>query len=588
MPSYPTFNWNPLDLADALEASGHEPRRVRDRGARRRAARVRLRGPGRPGELAAGADRAGGRTCSAPRRKGDEYFLRHLIGAVATRCAPSEAPEAPRPRDVRLARRRTRRQARPAADAGLPDDLHHAVLRRRPARRDLVREVRPVQHRHAPVRARVQPRDPAAVADPHRLRRLPHPGAARSRELAADALGVRSDLVAVPLLHDTPDELATPGGDGRGTGATTASDAVPGVNFPKLVVVERDYPAVAAKLAALGPLADTLGATTKGVTFDLDPSRWPTSAARTGVVRGGAADGRPPAGPRRARVRGDPGPVRAPRTASSPSRVSATLERRTGTQLADLAAEHEGKQITFADTQARPTPVITSPEWSGSETGGRRYSAFVDQRRAVQALAHPHRAACTSSSTTTGWPSWASSCRSTGRRWTCTGLFGEPRDRRERRARRRGALPDAALEVVDPLRVPGQPVHALAVARRPDDLDDARGDAQTGSGSRDNDWIEAVNRNGVDRGPRDRVAPDARRAPCTCTTRRSGSSTSRSPRPAASAAASTTRGTRLLIKPSHLIGGYAQLSYAFNYLGPTGNQRDEVTVIRRRARRWTY
>jgi nitrate reductase alpha subunit len=46
--------------------------------------------------------------------------------------------------------------------------------------------------------------------------------------------------------------------------------------------------------------------------------------------------------------------------------------------------------------------------------------------------------------------------------------------------------------------------------------------------------------------------------------------------------------TRLLIKPSHLIGGYAQLSFAFNYLGPTGNQRDEVTVIRRRNQEVTY
>jgi nitrate reductase alpha subunit len=46
--------------------------------------------------------------------------------------------------------------------------------------------------------------------------------------------------------------------------------------------------------------------------------------------------------------------------------------------------------------------------------------------------------------------------------------------------------------------------------------------------------------------------------------------------------------TRLLIKPSHLIGGYAQLTYAFNYLGPTGNQRDEVTVIRKRSQEVTY
>lgn len=53
------------------------------------------------------------------------------------------------------------------------------------------------------------------------------------------------------------------------------------------------------------------------------------------------------------------------------------LERRTGSKLVDLAAEQEGKRVTFADTQARPVPVITSPEWSGIETGGRRYSPFT-------------------------------------------------------------------------------------------------------------------------------------------------------------------------------------------------------------------
>ena len=41
--------------------------------------------------------------------------------------------------------------------------------------------------------------------------------------------------------------------------------------------------------------------------------------------------------------------------------------------------------------------------------------------------------------------------------------------------------------------------------------------------------------------------------------------------------------TRIMIKPTHLVGGYGQLSFAFNYYGPTGNQRDEVTVIRRRT-----
>ena len=46
--------------------------------------------------------------------------------------------------------------------------------------------------------------------------------------------------------------------------------------------------------------------------------------------------------------------------------------------------------------------------------------------------------------------------------------------------------------------------------------------------------------------------------------------------------------TRILLKPSHLIGGYAQLAWAFNYLGPTGNQRDEVTTIRRRSQEVRY
>ena len=41
--------------------------------------------------------------------------------------------------------------------------------------------------------------------------------------------------------------------------------------------------------------------------------------------------------------------------------------------------------------------------------------------------------------------------------------------------------------------------------------------------------------------------------------------------------------TRILIKPSHIIGGYGQLSFAFNYLGPTGNNRDEVTMLRKRT-----
>jgi nitrate reductase alpha subunit len=39
--------------------------------------------------------------------------------------------------------------------------------------------------------------------------------------------------------------------------------------------------------------------------------------------------------------------------------------------------------------------------------------------------------------------------------------------------------------------------------------------------------------------------------------------------------------TRTLLKPTHMIGGYAQLSYGFNYYGPVGSNRDEFVIVRK-------
>jgi nitrate reductase alpha subunit len=42
--------------------------------------------------------------------------------------------------------------------------------------------------------------------------------------------------------------------------------------------------------------------------------------------------------------------------------------------------------------------------------------------------------------------------------------------------------------------------------------------------------------------------------------------------------------TRTLLKPTHMVGGYAQLSYGFNYYGTIGSNRDEFVVLRKLAR----
>ena len=39
--------------------------------------------------------------------------------------------------------------------------------------------------------------------------------------------------------------------------------------------------------------------------------------------------------------------------------------------------------------------------------------------------------------------------------------------------------------------------------------------------------------------------------------------------------------TRTVLKPTHMIGGYAQLAYDFNYYGTVGCNRDEFIILRK-------
>ncbi|MFJ7175208.1 hypothetical protein ACIQXA_01910 [Streptomyces massasporeus] len=194
-------------------------------------------------------------------------------------------------------------------------------------------------------------------------------------ELAAEHLGKRTDVLAVPLLHDTPDELAQPGGVVRDW-KDGACEPVPGRTMPKLVVIERDYAAVAQKMRAVGPLLDTLGTTTKGITVHPD-QEIDVLRRRNGTVREGIAAGRPSLD-----TASDMCEAILALSGTTNGRLATEgfreLERQTGSEgLVELASEREAERITFADTRSQPRSVMTSYEWSGSETGGRRYSPFV-------------------------------------------------------------------------------------------------------------------------------------------------------------------------------------------------------------------
>jgi nitrate reductase alpha subunit len=596
MPSYPTFDRNPLDLCDEAEAAG-------------RPVAEHVVDQLRSGELGfAGEDPDAPenfpRVLSVWRAnllgssgKGNEYFLKHLLGTDSSLRA-TEAPEGSRPRDVVW---------RGDAPVGKLDLLMTIDFRQTsttlfsdvvlPAatwyeKHDLnTTDMHPFVHSFNP-----------AIAPPWQTRTdwdAWQTIAARFSELAATHLGVRKDVVAVPLMHDTPDAMANPHGVVRDwkarPGQPAECDPVPGVTMPKLVQVERNYPAVGDMMNALGPLMDTLGATTKGVTFELG-KQVDYLRHKNGAVRGGVADGRPSL-KRDVHVCETILALSGTTNGALATQGFKTLERRTGTELADLAEEHEGKQVTFADTQAAPVPVITSPEWSGSETGGRRYSPFtvnVERLKPWHTLTgrmHFYLDHDWMAELGEGFPVYRPPLN-------MAALFAEPAlgdvsdGAGPGGAGGSGEVAGVTVRYLTPHNK--WSIHSeyqdnlfmLSLSRGGQNIWMSEKDAAK-VGIRDNDWIEAVNRNGVvvaraivtHRMPEGTVymyhAQDRLiDVPLAETSgKRGGIHNSL---------------TRLLVKPSHLIGGYAQLAFAFNYLGPTGNQRDEVTVIRRRSQEVQY
>ena len=101
-------------------------------------------------------------------------------------------------------------------------------------------------------------------------------------------------------------------------------------------------------------------------------------------------------------------------------------------------------------------------------------------------------------------------------------------------------------------------------------------------GVADNDWIELYNRNGVVSA---RAIVTHRIPEGTAIMNHAQERTTGTPLNEHTGRRGGTHNslTRIMIKPLHVAGGYGHITYGFNYIGPTGNNRDEVTRIRRRS-----
>ncbi len=572
-PSHPAFGRNPLDLCDEAERAGLPVPGYIVRELREGRLRFAAEDPDDPANWP--------RVLTVWRSnllgssgKGMEYFMRHLLGTDDAARA-GESPPHLRPAEV------TWREQAPRGKLDLLTTIDFRMTGTC-SYGDIVLPAATWYEKHdistTDMHPFVHSFNPA-IAPPWQARTDFDAFTLIAREfsrLAVTHLGTRTDVIAAPLMHDTPDELAQPGGAVRDWKAGDC-EPVPGVTMPRLVTVERDYPATAEKMAAVGPLLDTLGTTTKGVT-------WVPAGAvdylrrANGTVRGGVADGRPSL-------------ARDVHLAEAILALSGTtnghiavqawreLEKRTGVPLADLAEERAGERISFADTQVQPRAVITSPEWSGSETGGRRYSPFVvnvERKKPWHTLTGrmqfflDHDWMREYGEALPGYRPPLGLARHLGPQ----GLAEEGRPEVTVRYLTPHSKWSIHSEYQDNL-------HMLRLFRGGPVIWMSPEDAAA-IGVADNDWIEAYNHNGV---VACRAVVSHRMPKGTVFMYHAKDRHLMTPKSEISDwhGGGDNSLTRIMIKPTHMIGGYGQLSFAFNYYGPTGNQRDSITVIRRRS-----
>jgi nitrate reductase alpha subunit len=578
LPSYPTFDRNPLEIAAAAEAEDMTPADYAVRELKAGRLRFAAEDPGAPENFPRVLTLWRSNLLGSS-SKGHEFFLKHLLGVTTAAVRSDESPPELRPREVVW-----REQAAEAKlDLLVTLDfrmngscLHSDVVL--PAatwyeKHDLSStDLHPFVHAFTP-----------AVAPPWETRsdwdifvRLAE---SFSRQ-AVRHLGVRTDVVASPLMHDTPDELAqiaAPVADWK----LGECEPVPGVTMPKLVGVRRDYPALHARMTALGPLVESAGTAWKGVSWTPD-DEVRELGVQHGTVRHGPAEGRP-------RLE------RAEQVCETILALSGTtngrlalkgfrnLEARTGNRLADLAEDHAEVRISFEDTQIQPRKVIASAEWSGMESRERRYSPFtINIEREV-----PFR-------TLTGRQHFY-----VDHPWMREYGEGLPVYRPPLNlARHLGfqGIDDGVAEVTLKYLTPHSKwsihstyqdnLHMLTLFRGGPVIWMSPLDAER-IGVRDNDWVEAYNRNGV---VACRAVVSHRIPEGTSVMYHSQDRHINVPLSEVSGTRGGTHNslTRITVKPTHMIGGYAQLSWGFNYYGPTGSQRDELTVIRRRQTEVTY
>jgi len=398
--------------------------------------------------------------------------------------------------------------------------------------------------------------------------------AGKFSEVASEVLGVEKDLVLVPILHDSPAELAQPL-DVKDWKKGEV-DPIPGKTMPQVTIVERDYPNLYKHFTALGPLLEKLGNGGKGIAWNTA-----TEVENLKRLNGEVTEDGPTKGLARIETDIDATEVilmLAPETNGEVAvKAWEALGGKTGRDHRHLALPKEDEKIRFRDVVAQPRKIISSPIWSGLESEKVCYNAgYTNVHELIpwrtltgrQQLYQDHL--------------WM---RAFGE-GLC--VYRPPIDTKtinpiiEDKA---NGNPQIVLNFITPHQKWG--IHStytdnllmLTLSRGGPIVWISETDAAK-VGISDNDWVEAYNLNGALVA---RAVVSQRIREGTIFMYHAQEKIVNVP----GSAVTGQRGgihnsvTRAVLKPTHMIGGYAQQSYGFNYYGTVGSNRDEFVIVRR-------
>ncbi|MCD8874979.1 nitrate reductase subunit alpha [Mammaliicoccus sciuri] len=387
--------------------------------------------------------------------------------------------------------------------------------------------------------------------------------------------GTFKDVVTTPLAHDSKQEISTPYGIVKDW-SKGEIEAIPGKTMPGFAVVERDYTAIYDKYISVGPLLEKGKVGAHGVSFSVKEQydelkimldTWEDDTVKNGLPRMDTA-----------RKVAD---VILNVSSASNGKVSQKsyddLEEQTGMTLKDISSERASEKITFQNITAQPREVIPTAVFPGSNKLGRRYSPFTTN---IERLV-PFR-------TLTGRQSYYIDHE-------VFLQFGEnlpiykptlpPMVFGTKDKNIKGGVDTLVLRYLTPhgkwnIHSTYQDnLHMLTLFRGGPTVWIAKEDAMAND-IKDNDWLEVYNRNGVVTA---RAVVSHRMPRGTMFMYHAQDKHIETP----GSEITDTRGgshnapTRIHLKPTQLVGGYAQISYGFNYYGPIGNQRDVYVAIRK-------